>query len=124
MLPHNLIQIIISIVTTDHYELLYRTIHGPGRDDRRMDADTTMRKDWDAWLAAHKSSVLNTIALGATKRVNEQGVEDVRNAMMLSSYVTAESLDAAAALFKGHPHLGIPGATIEIMEARQLSGLG
>ena len=91
------------------------------REAERKDAEATMRKDWDAWLAVHKDAVLNTIALGSTKRVSAGGVEDTKNGMMLSSYVAAESLGAAAALFKDHPHLGIPGATIEIMEARQLA---
>lgn len=62
----------------------------------------------------------NTLSLGSTKRVSKDGIEDVRNGMMLSSYVAAESLEAAAEIFKNHPHLGIPDATIEIMEARQI----
>jgi hypothetical protein len=86
----------------------------------RKESETKMRQEWDAWLAAHKDAVLNTIALGKTKRVSAAGIEDVRNGFMLSSYVTAESPEAAAEIFKGHPHLQIPGATIEIMEARQM----
>lgn len=89
----------------------------------RKDADTSMKQEWDRWLAAHTDAVLNTIALGTTKRVSAGGVEDTRNGIMLSSYVTAESPEAAAALFKDHPHLGIPGATIEIMEATQLTDM-
>ena len=86
----------------------------------RKDADTKMRADWNAWMAAHADAVLNTIALGKTKRVSASGVQDVTNDMMLSSYVQAESLEAVAELFKDHPHFGIPGATIEIMEARPM----
>ena len=86
----------------------------------RKDAEAKMRQEWDTWLAAHKDAVLNTIALGKTKRVSDHGVEDVRNGFMLSSYVMADSPEAAAAIFAGHPHLQIPGATIEIMETRQM----
>jgi hypothetical protein len=63
---------------------------------------------------------LNTIALGKTKRVSATGVEDVKNEMMMSSYAQGESAEAVAELFKGHPHFMIPGATIEIMEVRQM----
>ncbi len=87
---------------------------------QRKDADTKMRADWDAWMKAHADTILNTIALGKTKRVSASGIEDVKNDMMLSSYVQGESAEAVAAVFKDHPHFGIPGATIEIMEARPM----
>lgn len=86
----------------------------------RKEAEEKMKADWDAWLASHKDSVLNTIALGKTKKVDQNGVSDARNGLMLSSYVQAESLEAAAEIFKNHPHLGIPGATIEVVEARPM----
>ncbi len=86
----------------------------------RKDAEMKMRQEWGVWMSKHKDAVLNTIRLGVTKRVSQKGIEDARNGIMLSSYVAAESLEAAAELFKDHPHLVIPGATIEIMEARQM----
>lgn len=86
----------------------------------RKVAETKMKTEWDAWMTAHKESILNTIALGKTKRVSASGVEDVKNDMMMSSYVQGESAEAVAELFKDHPHFTIPGATIEIMEARQM----
>lgn len=86
----------------------------------RKDAEAKMRAEWDAWTSSHKDTILNTIALGKTKRVSASGVEDVKNDMMLSSYVQGESAEVVAELFKDHPHFCIPGATIEIMEARQM----
>lgn len=86
----------------------------------RKDEEEKMKKDWDTWMAAHKDTVLNTIALGKTKRISASGIEDVKNDMMLSSYVQGESAEAVAEVFKDHPHFGIPGATIEIMEARSM----
>jgi len=87
--------------------------------ERKEDSDKMM-KEWNDWLAAHKESVLNSISLGKTKRVSANGVEDAQNGMMVSSYVQAETPEAAAEIFKGHPHLQIPAATIEIMEAQQI----
>ena len=86
----------------------------------RNEAVAKMRTEWDVWMAAHKDSILNTIGLGKTKRVSAAGVEDVRNGIMLSSYVQGESAEAVAEMYKDHPHFGVPGATIEIMEARQM----
>lgn len=86
----------------------------------RKDEETKMKTEWDAWMSAHTDSVMKTIVLGKTKRVSASGVEDVKNDMMLSSYAQGESAEAVAELFKDHPHFGIPGATIEIMEARPM----
>lgn len=86
----------------------------------RKAEETKMKTEWDAWMAAHKDTVLNTIALGKTKRVSASEVMDVKNDMMISSFVQGESHEAVAEVFKDHPHLGIPGATIEIMEIRPM----
>ncbi len=86
----------------------------------RKGEETKMKADWDTWTADHKDMILNSIALGKTKRVSGGGVEDIKNDMMISSYVQGESAEAVAEAFKNHPHLAIPGATIEIMETRQM----
>lgn len=89
-------------------------------EEERKAEEEKMKQEWDAWTAEHADAVLNSIALGRTKRVSGEGVEDIKNDMMISSYVQGESAEAVAELFKNHPHFGIPGATIEIMEARSL----
>lgn len=89
-------------------------------EKERKEAETSMKKEWDEWLMNHAAAVKNTIGLGKTKRVSAEGVSDTKNGIMLSSYVEAESPEAAAELFKNHPHLKIPGATIEIMETMPL----
>jgi hypothetical protein len=88
----------------------------------REEAENTMKADWDAWLKENASAVKNTIGLGKTKKISTSGIEDAKNGLMLSSYVEAESLEAAAEIFKNHPHLTIPGASIEIMETHSMSG--
>ncbi len=91
--------------------------------DERKAAEASLKGEWDAWLKEHSGAVQNTIGLGKTKRVTAKGIEDAKNGIMLSSYVEAESSEAAAELFKDHPHLKIPGAVIEIMEANPLGGM-
>lgn len=89
-------------------------------EEERKEEEGKMKKEWDTWMAAHTDIVLNTIALGKTKRVSSVGVQDVKNDMMISSYVQGESAEAVAEAFTNHPHFGIPGATIEIMEVRPM----
>ena len=89
-------------------------------ETERKEAEAKMKTDWDVWTAAHADTILNSIALGKTKRVSATGVVDVKNDMMMSSYAQGESAEAVAEVFKDHPHFGIPGATIEIMEVRPM----
>lgn len=74
-----------------------------------------MKEEWDAWMASHKAAVGETAGVGKPKRVTKEGTTDARNDLMMYSFVEAESPEAAAKLFEGHPHFGIPGASIEVM---------
>jgi hypothetical protein len=55
--------------------------------------------------------------------VTAQGSTGSRNDIMLYAVVQAESQEAAAKMFEDHPHLGIPSASIEIMEIHPLPGM-
>lgn len=89
-------------------------------EEERKAAEADMQTQWNAWMAEHASSVKNTIGLGAAKRVTADGIVDQSNGLMLSSYVEGESAEAVAEMFTTHPHLQIPGAVIEVMEAKQI----
>lgn len=79
-----------------------------------------MKADWDAWMAAHADLIKETKAAGKTKRVTAAGIVDARNDIMMYSIVEAESQEAAAQAFVGHPHFTIPEASIEVMSIRSL----
>lgn len=83
-------------------------------------AEKKMRAEWNAWMDAHAGMIKETKAAGKTKRVTTAGVVDSRNDIMLYSVVEAESHEVAAKAFEGHPHLGIPQASIEVMAIRSL----
>lgn len=87
----------------------------------RKREEETMKAQWDAWTEAHQSAIKETAGAGKTTRVTSTGTTDVRNDIMLFSLIEAESSEAAAKLFEGHPHLEIPEASIEIMPANNLS---
>ncbi len=93
-------------------------------EETRKSQQETMQNEWNAWMKANAGSFPEPQAgAGKTKRVTVSGVEDVRNDIMLYGFVEAESHDAAAALFTGHPHFGIPGASIEVMTISSLPEL-
>lgn len=92
-------------------------------EEERKAQEEELKGKWSVWLQAHSDAIKNTIGLGKTKRISTNGVEDTKNGLMLSSYVEAESLEAAAEMFKDHPHLEIPGATIEVMETTPVEGM-
>lgn len=85
--------------------------------------EQALKEKWDVWAATNASALMETAGAGKTKLVNASGVSDIKNEVMLYSLVEAESTEAAAALFVGHPHLDIPEATIEVMPANVLPGM-
>jgi hypothetical protein len=89
-------------------------------EEERKDEETKMKADWDAWMAAHADMIKETNTAGKTKRVTASGVADHRNDLMLYAIVEAESHEDAAKAFEGHPHFGIPGASIEVMTTRSM----
>ena len=61
--------------------------------------------------------------VGKTKLVNTRGTSDTKNDIMLYSVIRAESHEAVAKSFEGHPHLQIPQSSIEVMEIHSLQGM-
>ena len=80
-----------------------------------------IKKGFDAWMAwgeKHKGAIVeNGGPLGKTKRTGADGVSDIKNNLAGYIVVQAESHEAAAKLFEGHPHFTVfPGDAVEIME--------
>lgn len=90
----------------------------------RKAEEAKMQAEWGTWMAAHAGALKGTTAgLGKTKVVTSAGTTDTKNDLMLYSMVEAESPEAAAQMFAGHPHLSIPEASIEIMPVNPLPGM-
>ena len=72
---------------------------------------------WKAWVEKHHAAVVGLGGpLGKTKKVSAGGIEDISNLLSGYSVVRADSHDAAARMFEGHPHFTFfPGDSIEIM---------
>lgn len=80
---------------------------------------------WGKWMKDNeKSLVEGGSPLGKTKRVDKNGITDIRNEMGAWTVVQAESHDEAAKLFINHPHFAIfPGDSVEIMECLAMPGM-
>lgn len=71
-----------------------------------------------AWDEAHKDAIVYQGGqLGPTKRIDDRGdITDVVNLLTVFMVVRADSHEAAARLFEGHPHMSIfPCDGVEVM---------
>ena len=90
----------------------------------RKETEDKMKVAWDVWVNANRAMLSGmTAGVGKTKRVTADGVVDTKNNIMLYSVVEAESHEAATEIFKNHPHLQIPEASIEVMPINPLPGM-
>jgi len=88
-------------------------------ETERKAQEVQMQTEWNAWMAKHASVITETAGVGKPKKVTKAGIEDSRNDIMMYSFIEAESAEAAAEMFKDHPHFGIPGAWIEVMNVNK-----
>lgn len=86
----------------------------------RKAAEDKMKAEWQQWMGDHAKSMTLTEACGKTKKVTASGISDTKNDICLYSFVEAESPEAAAQIFKDHPHLQIPQSSIEVMAVRAM----
>ena len=93
-------------------------------EDARKKREQEGMQAWGAWVGTHKASIVDTGApLGKTLRASKSGIEGIRNNLTGYTVVRAESLEAAARMFEGHPHFTIfPGDSIEIVECLPMPG--
>lgn len=92
--------------------------------EKRKAAEEKMQGEWKRWMSEHGSMFVDRGAgVGRTKRVTALGASDTRNSIMLYAILEAESHEAAARAFEGHPHLQIPQSSIEVMEIHPLAGM-
>jgi hypothetical protein len=91
-------------------------------EEERKKQELEMQSQWNEWMGAHKDVIVESSGVGKPKRITSEGVTDARNDIMMYSFVEAQSLEEAAAMFEGHPHFGIPNASIEVMTVNKNIG--
>lgn len=93
------------------------------------DAEKTARqiegvKAWNDWVESNQASIVMLGGpLGTTLRASETGIAAVRNNLSAFTVISAESHEAAAALFENHPHFTIfPGDGVDVMPVMPVPG--
>jgi hypothetical protein len=91
-------------------------------EQERKTKEAAGMKAWMDWGETHAAAIVDQgTPLGKTKRAARDGVSDTKNAMTGYVIIQAESHEAAAKLFAGHPHFTMfPGDSVEIMECLPL----
>ena len=87
-------------------------------EEMRKNNEKEGMESWMKWAIENKDSILdNGTPLGKTKRIDKNGVTDVKNELGVYTVVQANSHEEAANLFLNHPHFMIfPGESVEVME--------
>lgn len=93
-------------------------------EDQRRAREAEGIAAWKDWVEQNQGAIVEMGGpLGKTKRVSEDGIADVSNALAVYMVVRADSHEAAARLFEGHPHFTIfPGEAVEIMPVLPVPG--
>ena len=83
-----------------------------------------MMRAWGKWMKDHEKILVDRGGpLGKTKRVTAQNIADIKNDLGGYLILEAESHEAAAKIFVGHPQFMIPEASIEVMEIPSMPGM-
>lgn len=87
------------------------------RENRAMAA-------WGGWVEQHKSAIRDMGSpLGKTLLADPDGISASKNVVAAYVIVEAPSHQAAAEMFRDHPHFSIfPGTGVEIMECLPMPG--
>ena len=84
----------------------------------RKEKDAAGMSAWMKWATDNKKAITDMGSpVGKTKRIDKNGISDIKNEIGAYTVVEAESHEAAAKLFLNHPHFMIfPGDRVEVME--------
>ena len=86
-----------------------------------------MKAGMDAWMTWYKTNEKAVAELGAplgkTKRIDQNGAADAQNGITGYTIVEGDSLESVSKIFEGHPHLAMPGCTIELLEVMPVPGM-
>lgn len=87
-------------------------------DPERQERTQAGMKAWQDWMAKHEGRIaVPGGPIGKTMSVSANGIEQAQNNICGYVVVSAESHEAAAKLFEGHPHFSVfPGQAVEVME--------
>ena len=109
-----------------NYVVLYNTPVSAAEQMESNDPDmaAAVMQAWNDWSARAGSGVVDLgTPLGDSRRVTVDGVAEVGTGVAGYSILQAADIDGAVALLDGHPHLQMPGSSIDVHETLSISGM-
>jgi hypothetical protein len=81
-------------------------------------------KAWMEWATRAGDGIVDMgNPLGTGKEVTTAGTTDTNSQVGGYGILQADDMDGALALLEGHPHLMMPGASIQVYEALDIPGM-
>jgi hypothetical protein len=108
------------------FMVLYKAT--PAAFEQMMKSSTPeqQKAGMDAWMAWGKKAAASIVDMGAplgkTLKVTPAGASPTKNDVGGYSIMQAESKEALAETFKGHPHFMMPESWIEIVDLMPMPG--
>ena len=109
-----------------NYLVLY---HSPGTVHDQMANGTPDQAKagmdaWMAWAGKAGGAVVDLgFPLGDSKRIDSGSASDGSATARGYSILRVDSLDAAAKLLEDHPHVRVPGNSIDVFETLEMPGM-
>jgi hypothetical protein len=79
---------------------------------------------WNEWSARVGGGMVDLgTPLGSARRVSRDGATESDTEIAGYSILQASDINSAVALLDGHPHLQMPGASIDVHETLEIPGM-
>jgi hypothetical protein len=88
------------------------------------DMAAAVMQAWNDWAARAGDGIVDLgMPLGSSRRVTAAGSADAGTEVAGYSVLQAPDIDSAVRLLDGHPHLQMPGSSIDVHETLALPGM-
>lgn len=101
-----------------------KAVFDADESDVKRQRITKAMEAWGKWAESLGDAIIDYgTPLGKTLRVAPEGIVPTQNACTAYVIVQAASHEAAAEMFRGHPHFTLmPGDSVEVMECLPIPG--
>jgi hypothetical protein len=109
-----------------NYVVLYNAPVSAAQQMENNDPDMAgaVMQAWNDWSAKAGGGVVDLgTPLGDARRVGSGGASVADTEVAGYSILQASDIDSAVALLEGHPHLQMPGASIDVHETLEIPGM-
>ena len=109
-----------------NYVVLYNAPVSAAEQMENNDPDmaAAVMQAWNDWSARAGSGIVDLgTPLGNGRRVMAEGAAEAGTGVAGYSILQAADIDGAVALLEGHPHLQMPGSSIDVHETLDISGM-